>query len=62
VQLEKFIGHPKLRESDVFHYSIDLDPYFIALGPFFLYFFVGFSGHFNPILNRFPHVVDATFH
>jgi hypothetical protein len=58
-QVEKVIESSKLVEVDVFHYLVDIDPDFLALGPFFLDFSMRFPSHFFPILGRFLYAIKA---
>ena len=60
-QVYKVIGCAKLWESDVFHHPVDLDPGFLAFGPFLLDFSMRFLRQFKPIIARFPYVVDVSF-
>jgi hypothetical protein len=61
MQVDEFIGHAKLWESDILHFLVDFDPVSLTSGPFLLDFSVRFLSHFFPILSHFPYAIKTTF-
>jgi hypothetical protein len=60
-QVKKVLGCAKFGEADVSHYPVDLDPVFLALGPFLLDFLMGLLSHFRPIFGRFLYAIKVDF-